>query len=609
MISLLAEAAPAGGAALDQVAIATGGAAIATITLLWLVHGHRTGRVPILGRLAALSSRVSGLPGWAALPSGLAGGALSVALLGMYWDIALHIDNGRDEGPLANPAHYLILLGLYGVFAAGLLAMALPRPGERPGPASLRLTDDWHVPVGGALISACGAFALIGFPLDDVWHRLFGQDVTLWGPTHLMLIGGAGMTLVGLAVLLTEGMRAKRRHPPRRSTLSAVVYIRRLSLIGGFLIGLSTFQAEFDFGVPQYRAVFQPFLIALAAGVALVAARMWVGRGGAIGAALFFLVMRGGVAIIVGPVLGQTTPMQPLFLVEALCIEGAALFLIRRPLAFGAVGGALIGTVGFAAEYGWSQLVMPLPWTGDIVPEGILMALGGGVAGGVLGALVALGLRSELPRPSVARAAATMSAAVVAACVANGLITTEPRGGSVSVALTPAGGGEAHATVRVEPASMAGDPSWLTVTAWQGGGLVVEELERIGDGVFRTSSPVPVSGDWKSMVRLHEGRSILGSPIYLPADPGIPAPEVAAAPRFERPLVPDRDLLQRELKDDVPGWLWGVASSAVLACWLIFLTALAWGVARVGRAGVEPPADVPPAPVASTGPALPAGVA
>src|SRR3712207_9211988 len=65
--------------------------------------------------------------------------ALQVALLGMYWDIALHIDQGRDEGPLANPAHYLILFGLYGVFAAGALAIALPKPGERPGPGALRL--------------------------------------------------------------------------------------------------------------------------------------------------------------------------------------------------------------------------------------------------------------------------------------------------------------------------------------------------------------------------------------------------------------------------------------------------------------------------------------
>ena len=66
------------------------------------------------------------------------------------------------------------------------------------------------------LICACGAFSLIGFPLDDVWHRLFGQDVTLWGPTHLMLIGGAAMTLIGLAVLLVEGMRATARDGTRR---------------------------------------------------------------------------------------------------------------------------------------------------------------------------------------------------------------------------------------------------------------------------------------------------------------------------------------------------------------------------------------------------------
>ena len=31
--------------------------------------------------------------------------------------------------------------------------------------------------------------------------------MTLWGPTHLMLIGGAGMTLIGQAILLREGLR------------------------------------------------------------------------------------------------------------------------------------------------------------------------------------------------------------------------------------------------------------------------------------------------------------------------------------------------------------------------------------------------------------------
>jgi len=46
-----------------------------------------------------------------------------------------------------------------------------------------------------------------------------------------------------------------------------------LVVAGALIIGLSTFQAEFDFGVPQFRLLFHPVLIAFAAGMALVAAR------------------------------------------------------------------------------------------------------------------------------------------------------------------------------------------------------------------------------------------------------------------------------------------------------------------------------------------------
>ena len=121
-------------------AIATAGGALASTALLGLAMGHRSGRVQVLARMAACAERVSGLPGWAALPSGIAAVALNVALLGMYWDISLHIDNGRDPGPLANPAHYLILAGLFGVFASGVLAMVLPRSGPGPAPCGSRAT-------------------------------------------------------------------------------------------------------------------------------------------------------------------------------------------------------------------------------------------------------------------------------------------------------------------------------------------------------------------------------------------------------------------------------------------------------------------------------------
>ncbi len=149
---------------------------------------------------------MSGVPGWTSLPFAFVGGSLLVAVVGMYWDISLHIGDGRDPGPLANPAHYLILFGLFGIFIAGLLAMALPE--GKPSPTAIRIHGDWYAPLGGVLMTACSGFALSGFPLDDVWHRIFGQDVTLWGPTHLMLIGGASLATLATAILVAEGLRA-----------------------------------------------------------------------------------------------------------------------------------------------------------------------------------------------------------------------------------------------------------------------------------------------------------------------------------------------------------------------------------------------------------------
>src|SRR5204863_3216171 len=161
--------------------------------------------------------------------------SLLVALLGMYWDISLHIDVGRDPGPLANPAHYLILAGLFGIFTSGFFAVCLPK--GRPSPTAVRVRGDWYAPLGGILIAACGAFALAGFPLDDMWHRLFGQDVTLWGPTHLMLIGGASMTLVGLAVLMVEGLRANEAAGRAGRERSWTVKARAIALTGGVMLG------------------------------------------------------------------------------------------------------------------------------------------------------------------------------------------------------------------------------------------------------------------------------------------------------------------------------------------------------------------------------------
>ena len=585
-LAVAQEVRPVGGAELEQIIIASTAAALLTAGLLLLGWGHRTGRIPVLRRLATETERwpfSAGQPGWVELPSTLALFSLITALLGMYWDISLHIADGRDTGPLANPAHYFIMFGLFGVFASGVLAMVLP-VGERPGPAAIRITRDWYAPVGGVLMAGAGIFALLGFPFDDVWHRLFGQDVTLWGPTHLMMIGGGGLSLIGLAVLEREGRLARGYE----DVTPLGLFVRRGMIMGGLLAGLSVFQGEWDFGVPQFRMVHQPLLIAMAAGCALVAARLWMGRGGALFAVGFYVFVRGGVGLIVGPFLLEPFPTIPLYLAEALCVELAALLWARRSLVLGAVSGVLIGTVGFAAEYAWTQMAYRLPWTPDILIEGTLMAVTGGIAGGVAGALLALGLQGKLPRRAVARPLFLGVLAVLVAAVANGLDSTIPSGVRAEIALTdvasPGPVRTAQAVVRINPAAAVDQPSWLTITSWQGGGLYVNHLVPVGDGSYRTTKPVPLSGDWKALVRLHDGRTLTAVPIYLPADAVLGEPEIPALGNVTRDAINEKQLMQRELKEGVPDSLWGTASAVVLVCALTLVLALGWGVSRVSRA-------------------------
>src|SRR4051812_46921776 len=188
---------PAGGAAIGQVVGATLGMTVVTGALLAVVAGHRSGRIRFLGRAARWAGQATGVTEWSALPTMvLLAVSLLTAVFGMYWDISIHLDNGRDPGPLANPAHYFILAGLFGVFSSGVLAVALTGD-RRPGPSAVRLPNGWWAPLGAIVIIACGAVSLLAFPLDDGWHRIFGQDVTLWGPTHLLLIGGASLSILG----------------------------------------------------------------------------------------------------------------------------------------------------------------------------------------------------------------------------------------------------------------------------------------------------------------------------------------------------------------------------------------------------------------------------
>ena len=576
----------------------------ATIVAVLLTAGvvvgavrYRQGRLAALDRAAAAMERRTGLPAWAALPSVVTSASLLIAVFGFYWDVAWHIDKGRDDGPFSTPAHYGIIVGLLGIAVAGVLALVLDKDDHPDGVQARR---GWRVSVGGALLLLCGLVALAGFPLDDIWHTLFGQDVTLWGPTHIEMIGGASLATLAVWILQEEG---SRRRPRQRSAALArrglAAHLARRSNVaaaGAFLLGLSTLQGEFDFGVPQFRAVYQPILIMLAAGIGLTAARIRCGRGGALGAVAVFLAVRGGLTLLIGPVLGRSTLHFPLYVAEAVLVELAALAVSpRRQVTFGLLSGGLIGTVGLAAEWGWSRIWMPLPWNSALWPSGAILAFVTAVCAGVLGGLVG---RALLPpgatRQPSPRLVVPLAWAGVLATLAIALPMSAHTSYRATVTLTdasPAPHRAVTATVRLDPPQAADHATWFNLTSWQGGtgtfnssivGQWVVPLHEVSPGVWRSTTPVPVYGQWKTLLRLATPGSLQAVPVYLPADPAIPAKGVAATSSFTRHFVADKTVLQREA---VGGsvTLQRVAYAALGLLGLIWILAMSLGLRRLDR--------------------------
>ena len=592
-LTYVAEA-PARGAGLNQVIGLSIAAVVIGVVMLWIGHAHRTHRIEWLTRIADKIGEKFHRPSWVALPVLVFTTSIICALFGFIWDVSWHIGNGRDPGPLANPAHYFIIIGLFGVFLAGMVSVVLPF--EKPGAAAVRITNNWYAPVGGVLMASCGLYAIIGFPLDDLWHRTFGQDVTLWGPTHLMMIGGACFSLFAVLMLEREGEAAQ----DEEVAFSAFITFLRYLSFGGMFIGLSVYQIEYDFGVERFRLVLQPMLIAAAATLAAVAARITMGRGAAILAALFAIALRGGVALLVGPILGAPINWFPLYLGPALVVELVALTpLFKRPIAFGAVAGLGVGTVGLWLESLWIGAVYHYAWPTSMWGEALAMAVPVAVLTGICGALFGMVLTGQrLPSRPIGISVVVAAVLVIGGAVANGLHIVVPREDTATITLTdqpsPAGQRMVRADVLLTPPTMVSDhPEWLTILSWQGRmennrGLAIDRLKKVGPGHYVSTQPVPVWGSWKTLLRVQDGYTMTAVPIYEPADDAIPAPEVPALTSSTRPFVQEITILQRERDQNAPEWLYTAGSIVVLFLTLMVIAALTWGAGRINNSLAEP---------------------
>ena len=463
---------------------------------------------------------------------------------------------------------------------------------DRKVPSSLRLAGV-NVPLGGAVMLLCGGIALMTFPMDDVWHRLFGQDVTLWSPTHVLMVGGGSLATLGLWMLLVEGRRA-RAGEPNAPRAPRALRVREILATGSFLAGLSTLQLEFGYGVPQFQLVFHPILIMLAAGIALVAARVRLGRGGALLAAVSYLLPMAVASAIIGPGLGHTTLHFPLYLAEAALVELVAFRIPReRPVLLGAVSGLAIGTVGLAAEWGWSHVWMPIPWPSSMLrrddraghagrdrrrrarradrarhrrrglPDRADPDLGPGAGRRRRGA------RHRDPDAAHRRAAHRRRRDAPAG--AGGRPGPDPRGRPDR---------EGHPGERRQGRALVQRPR--LAGRWQ---RAPRRCTRSLPGTYRADGPVPVSGEWKALVRLQKGTAVAAMPIYMPDDPAIPAKEIPASASFNRSFVLDHELMQREAVGGA-AWLQGVAYIALLLVAIGWVVALALALKRMDRTTV-----------------------
>jgi hypothetical protein len=553
-------------------------AAFAMVVTALALAGRSRADVPAplapLLRITEALERLTGVPGWAAATVGTSLFGLFLAGVGFYRDVGYHIAYGRDEVLFTAP-HTEIFLGLLLILAGPLLGIAVASATRAEVGFRLR---SLHVPWSSLPLLALGLGAVSGFPIDEIWHRAFGVDVTMWSPPHLLMILGASFSGAAIWLVIAEAGVPVRGRGRVIHTACAIFT----------LLGLNAPLAEFAFGVPQWQQLYHPVISLLGAGAALVAARIVLGRGGAIVVALGFLAV--GVPRALGLVPGLPVELRPAtaFIGSAVAVELAGLLVGTRPAArFAATAAAGIGTLGLATEWLWNTGAHQ-PWSTALLPEALLL---GAIAAGAA-AVLGTGFGQVIAGPELRLPTAVHAAAALGVLVT--LAVPFPRADSAvhaDLAVERAGPGEVRVQVTLDPPDAAEDARWFQVLVWQGGERVIASMERTVDGRYRADGSLPIDGTNKSMLRLQRGAEMVAVPIRLPPDPEIGAAEIAAEDRSAR-FTDERAYLQREVAahDAGAAWLRPVVTGFFLVVVALWAGAFAFTSGRLVREPLVAPA-------------------
>ena len=323
------------------------------------------------GEPVGLGAQVFGALGLAAVFAGL---------FGVYWDVGHHATLGRESFWI--PPHLPIYAGTALFFYASLCGLLLAR--RRAG--SLRAALAGRAGQGFAAAMLGSTVQVAAAPLDDLWHRLYGLDVTVWSPPHLMGVAGALAGVYGMACALGAGLpRRNRGGLPTLAETNVVLLFAAALALSMFALG------RLDFRLEMRDALFYPLLAGPLAAIPLVGAARYVGRfGAATAVALVYVVFRSlAMQIFVG--MGAfENPAPPVFLLApALAVDLALLAKGGRGVLLAAL---LFGPALLSGEWAFRALLGGANWEPLEVVASLtvvsLAAAAGALAGDRLQALM-----------------------------------------------------------------------------------------------------------------------------------------------------------------------------------------------------------------------------
>lgn len=333
---------------------------------------------------------------------------------GLTWDIRWHLLIGRDSFWI--PPHLLIYWAVTVVLLVSLATLAretLRARSGRPAPGAVRRaglvgTPGTHLAFRGVVLT------LLSAPIDNLWHRLFGLDVTIWSPPHLLGLLGSQVNSVGCLLLAVETYPSDRFARLSALLLGGAIFfatfhlLLRTSLLWAYEQGGLAF-----FLYPLLGALFLP--VALVP-VARLSTLRWA-PGLVVALAVVLDLVGGGLAKVgfdllkPTPAIEEALARDPTSLIAtfyrmarengtpAVTYTGnaKAIALVFLPAAaLSAVDArrrAVLGNMAFAAVYvasvSWSLAQLPafrplLP-TGAVVTTGGLLVLIAGALGGGAG--------------------------------------------------------------------------------------------------------------------------------------------------------------------------------------------------------------------------------